>query len=383
MLLKFIEFIVVILTLTLFAACISDAANQSEKATKPSKAKQTSSSPRSTPSTENPAANTLRQEDSVTIAFYNVENLFDNIDDKNNKGDDEYLPSSNKKWDEERYQTKLDNIHQVLKDIGNGDIPALIGLAEVENETVVNDLIKKTPIADSYATVHKDSPDHRGIDVALLYNPDLFTPTQEENLPVRFKFDPKLTTRDVLYVKGKLQGEDIHIFVNHWSSRRGGADKTEAKRIACASVVKRKLNQIFKADQDAKVVIMGDFNDNPDNRSIQKILGAQSNTEKNKAPIADNQLVSMMNSLQQSGKGTSTYQGDWYLFDQIIVSGRLLNDKKGLHTTIDGAAIFKADYMLYYNKKYKEKFPSRTYGRDRYYGGYSDHLPVYLTVGYE
>ncbi len=310
----------------------------------------------------------------LQIAFYNVENLFDIVDDPKTE-DNEFLPDSKKKWNAERYQKKLDHLYKVLAGIGKGKVPSIIGVSEVENEQVLKDLIQKTPIADNYGVVHYDSPDVRGIDVGFLYDDDVFTPISHENLPVHFDFEPETKTRDVLYIKGKLQGEETHFLVNHWSSRRGGLKASEPKRLACATVVRQKLDAIFAKDKDAKIVVMGDFNDEPTNNSIIQVLKAKSNAKS----IADNELFSSTFPLKEAGKGTYNYKGNWNMLDQIIISGSWLNDKEGWHTTDSSAYIFKEDWMLYNDKK-KGPVPSRTYGGPNYYGGYSDHLPVYLEI---
>lgn len=314
----------------------------------------------------------------IKVAHYNVENLFDTKDDPKTI-DEEFMPESDKKWTEERYIKKLNDIYKVLSAVeGEGNVPALIGLTEVENKSVLRDLIRQTSINERYGIVHHDSPDRRGIDCALLYDSTIFKVLEEEALPVKFEFDPEVTTRDILYAKGQIQGTDeiLHVFVNHWSSRRGGLEASEPKRVNCALVLKGKLVEIFREDEDAKVVIMGDFNDETDNRSIAEILGAKSNSKN----IADKELFNTAAALDKAGKGTYNYKGNWNMLDQIIVSGSLINDKKGLNSSSE-MVIFQEDWMMYDDKK-KGKVPSRTYGGPNYYGGYSDHLPVFLILTY-
>ncbi len=314
----------------------------------------------------------------IKVACYNVENLFDTKDDAG-KIDEEYMPESEKKWTQERYIKKLNSIHKVLSGIeGDGNVPAIIGLTEVENKNVLRDLVRQTSINERYGIVHHESPDVRGIDCALLYDSSIFKVLEHEALPVNFDFDPEVKTRDIIYAKGQINGTDeiLHIFVNHWSSRRGGLEASEIKRVTCALVLKGKVIEIFKEDENAKILIMGDFNDETDNKSIAQTLGAKSSFK----ALQNKELFNTAASLDKAGKGTYNYKGNWNMLDQIIVSGNLLNDKKGLNAS-STMAIFQQDWMMYDDKK-KGKVPSRTYGGPNYYGGYSDHLPVYLQLTY-
>ncbi|MEZ4887915.1 MAG: hypothetical protein R3E32_24520 [Chitinophagales bacterium] len=314
----------------------------------------------------------------IKVAFYNVENLFDTKDDPNTI-DEEFMPESEKKWTEERYIKKLNDLYKVLSGIeGEGNVPALIGLAEVENKSVLRDLIRQTSINERYGIVHHESPDARGIDCALLYDSSVFKVLEEEALPVHFDFDPEVTTRDIIYVKGQIKDTDkpLHVFVNHWSSRRGGEDVSEPKRVNCALVLKGKLVEIFRADPDAKVIIMGDFNDEPNNKSIVETLGAKSSSK----DLKNNELFNTSAALDKAGKGTYNYRGDWNMLDQMIVSGGLLNDNKGVRANSE-VTIFQEDWMMYDDKK-SGKVPNKTYGGPNYYGGYSDHLPIFLILNY-
>lgn len=314
----------------------------------------------------------------ITVAFYNTENLFDTIDAPYG-GDDDFAPKGKNAWTPERYQKKLDNIYKVLSGIlGGKKVPALIGLSEVENETVLQDLIKKTPIADNYGIVHYDSPDERGIDVALLYDPTYFTLTASEPIKVEFDFEPSDRTRDILYVQGKLGKQDVHVFVNHWPSRREGMEKSSPKREAAAKIVQTKVSSILQKDGNAKIIIMGDLNDHPDNKSVAEVLKAKNDCSKPDAA----QLYDLSAQFQQKGLGTHRYEGKWGVLDHIIVSGALLQNTKGLKTSPKDVHIFKQDWMMYNDTRYGGKSPSATYGGTKYYGGYSDHLPTYMTLRY-
>lgn len=317
-----------------------------------------------------------------TAAFYNIENLYDTFDDTN-KDDNEFLPNSKNAWTSERYQTKLTHLAEVIGAMGQNGMPDIMGLCEVENKKVLEDLLKKTPLPDNSGIVHFDSPDERGVDVALLYNPKTFSVTSSEPLAVKFDFDAKDRTRDVLYVKGKVGGnDDLHVFINHWPSRREGQAQSEPKRMAAAQVVREKLNTIFAKDPAAKVLIMGDLNDGPTDKPIIEGLGAKNNTDNMPA----NTLYNESSALSARNEGTITYKGKWDLFDQIIVSNALLQAKKGLRAKPDAAAIFKdtnkVPNLLYFDKGYNDSFPNRTYGGDKYHGGYSDHLPTYINMQY-
>ncbi|MFK7908634.1 MAG: hypothetical protein AB8B69_26120 [Chitinophagales bacterium] len=314
----------------------------------------------------------------IKVACYNVENLFDTKDDAG-KIDEEFMPESKKEWTQERYIKKLNGIYKVLTSMeGDGNVPAIIGLTEVENKNVLRDLVRQTSINERYGIIHHESPDVRGIDCALLYDSSIFKVLEHEALPITFDFSPDVTTRDIIYAKGQINGTDeiLHVFVNHWSSRRGGLEASEIKRVTCALVLKGKLMEIFAEDENAKIVIMGDFNDETDNKSIVQTLGAKVNSK----ALQNKELFNTAAALDKAGKGTYNYKGNWNMLDQIIVSGNLLNDKKGLNSS-SKMVIFQEDWMMYDDKK-KGKVPSRTYGGPNYYGGYSDHLPVYLLLTY-
>jgi predicted extracellular nuclease len=325
-------------------------------------------------STEQAASNSAKK-GKARVAFYNVENLYDTLDDTD-RDDNQFLPTGEMQWTKERYDKKLKNIAKVLQGIGDGKSPDLVGLCEIENKLVLTDLVKT--LGGGLEIAHFDSPDERGVDVALLYNPKIFNLSESKNLQVTFANDPKDRTRDILYVKGKINNDDLHLFVNHWPSRREGEEKSEPKRMTAAQIARTKIDEIYAQNPAAKILLMGDFNDEPDNKSMAGTLQAE-----NKATqVNDKQLFNTSAALKQRGEGTLTHQGKWNLFDQIIVSGALLNSKKGLHAQASDSHIYKQDWMLYFDKKSNDKFPSRTYGGTKYYGDYSDHLPVYIDLSW-
>jgi endonuclease/exonuclease/phosphatase family metal-dependent hydrolase len=251
--------------------------------------------------------------------------------------------------------------------------PLLIGLAEIENGNVVMDLAKTGKLANTkYRLAHKDSPDARGIDCALLYDADRFKPLVITNLAVTIDSIPDFKTRDVLYVKGELKGKKvIHVFVNHWPSRRGGELESEIKRIQAAKVARAKIDEILKDDPKANIVLMGDFNDHPNNTSILETLKAKPLTDKS----AD--LYNLLYDDQEAGLGTHNFKNEWGVLDQFIVSKSLYNGKKRIKLQTKDAVILKEDFVLYKAGDGTMK-PSTTYGGDKYYGGYSDHLSIRL-----
>lgn len=317
----------------------------------------------------------VKQSPEVIIAFYNVENLFDTIDDPITN-DAEFLPDGKQKWDSKKYAYKLDQLSKVLSSIDTLNFPAIIGLCEVENRLVLEDLIKHSNLKDgNYSIIHKDSPDFRGIDNALIYRADFYTPIANEWINVSFPFDPDYTTRDILYTSGVIyESETIHIFVNHWTSRWGGAEVTEPKRFYIANLIKTYTDKILESDPTANIIIMGDLNDNPTDKSIvEHLLAKQPETN-----IDNQDLYNTSTAKFLAGEG-SLYYRSWDLFDQIIVSGNLLDTKQGLMLQSNDINIFKPDWVLFTDNKGVNR-PNRTASGSRYYGGFSDHLAVSITL---
>jgi len=322
-----------------------------------------------------PAKKTSNASKNTFVAvFYNVENLYDTVNDPK-INDDEFTPSGKVPWTEERFDTKIKHIAQVITDIKSPAAPDLIGMAEIENLQVLEMLTSSATLSKfKYSIVHYDSPDERGIDVALLYNPSTFKVILSEPLPVTLPDNDR--TRDILYVKGKLNsGEILHVFVNHWPSRREGSEISASKRMTAANVLRARLNVIQAVEKSANILILGDFNDEPSDKSITDGLKAMNPIE----AISNNNIYSLLYPQFKKGEG-SLYYKDWDLFDQIIVSGNMLSRKKGLKTTVENAGIFKAEYLLYKDKN-GELRPNRTMSSDKYFNGYSDHMPVYVTFG--
>ncbi len=314
----------------------------------------------------------------MRIMFYNVENLFDVYDDSL-KTDEDFTPEGAKHWTPSKYQKKLFNISKVITAVGQWEYPELVGMCEIENRFVLEELLKRTALKNfNYRIIHKDSPDNRGIDVALLYRSDRFTPIDFEPVKVRFPFDANKPTRDILYVKGKTYTNDtLHIFVNHWPSRWGGQMATDEKRMYAASVVKRKTDSLFKAERNPKIIVIGDLNDYPQNNSLVEVLEAQTKFD----DIKDRKLYNLAFYLQESkGKGSHKHEGEWGVLDQIIVSGFLLNSKSNLSSTIDDAHVFEAPFLMEPDLTYTGFITYRTYIGMTYHDGFADHLPVYIDL---
>jgi predicted extracellular nuclease len=309
----------------------------------------------------------------LTIAFYNVENLFD-TEDNPHKNDNEFLPGSKKKWTETRYIKKLENLAKVLSSINKNELPEIVGLCEVENKKVLTDLVNTKPLSDEdYKIVHYESPDFRGIDCALIYRPNEFKVLESFPVKVKFKDKPNYTTRDILYVKGKTKNREIlHIFVNHWPSRIGGLAKSEPRRVTAATILKSKIDSILAESPKANIIVLGDMNDEPSNKSLAQILGAQ------KPGSQNGNLINLMYPIHENKKGSYNYRGNWNMLDNIVVSKSLL-DEKGFRCTPENGFVFREDWMEYKNKK-GQISPNRTYGGPNYYGGISDHFPVYFNL---
>ncbi|WP_203256279.1 endonuclease/exonuclease/phosphatase family protein [Hyunsoonleella ulvae] len=313
-----------------------------------------------------------------TIAFYNLENLFDTINDPLKF--DEYSPIMELKANRENvYLQKIKNMARVISEIGMEDTqnaPAILGVCEVENSTVLEHLINDSLlIKKDYGIVHYDSPDARGIDVALLYQKNLFTPTNSRTYELKIYDDQdgtRVTTRDQLVVSGQLEDEIIHIIINHWPSRRGGEARSRPKRIAAAKLNKHIIDSLQTQDPYAKICIMGDFNDNPNNPSIKHIL----NTERKRKNVRFKGLYNPYENFYRDGLGTTAYRDNWSLFDQIIISKPLL-EKEYSSLRYYKAGVFNKNYLITSNGKYKG-YPYRSWNYSGFSNGYSDHFPVYM-----
>ena len=304
------------------------------------------------------------------IAFYNLENLFDTKDDPHTL-DDDFTPKGFKKWRDGRYRSKLKKLGKAISKIGEEEglaPPVILGIAEVENDRVVEKLLQTKYLKETpFGYVHFESPDERGIDTGLIYNKEHFKVKEAETIPLLIENTngDRDFTRDILYVRGKLHGEEVHIFVNHWPSRRDGAEKTNYKRLAAAQTIIDKLNSLSEAPETLHSIIMGDFNDEPNSDSIQKLMET-------------GWFINPFQQLLSPYKGSANYKGTWSLFDQILVSHSFMNYAPGTHR-FQKAAIFAPKFLKEWKGKYKGN-PFRTFAGKKYIGGYSDHFPVYVQL---
>jgi len=312
-----------------------------------------------------------------TIAFYNVENLFDTRNDSLTF-DDDRTPNGNDNWTLERYQKKLNNVAQVLSEIGSATTqssPDIIGLCEIENKIVLEDLIEVPALRNKgYGIVHFDSPDERGIDVALLYKESVFYPTSfaSHRLVLLDIEGYRDYTRDQLIVGGLLDNEQFYFLVNHWPSRSGGELRSKPNRIAAAKLNKQIIDSILELDYSSKIISMGDFNDDPDDDSLKKVLQTKNDSKK----LDQGDLFNPMGRLFKKGTGSLAYRDQWNLFDQLFFTPNLLDDKEGMYRFWK-VAIYNPPYLISKKGRFKG-YPHRTYAGGRYTGGYSDHFPVYM-----
>jgi hypothetical protein len=304
----------------------------------------------------------------ISIAFYNLDNLFDIFDDPDTL-DDDFTPIGKKKWTLRRYKNKIQKMGEVLSHIGLDYAvlpPVFIGLAELENESVIIDLVESKKLAPyNYDYVHYDSPDERGIDVGFLYQKEYFELLGSKNYPLLlFEEDGKRDyTRDMLLVKGNLLGELVHIIVNHWPSRRSGTETSEYKRITAAKRVHEIIAEVQVKTPNAKFIIMGDFNDGPMNTSIKKYL-------------VTTDFYNPMEQLKNRGNGTLVYNDEWLLFDQIIFSKNFFEEESN-KLKFKYADIFDPKFIRTWHGKRKNN-PHRTYIGKWHQGGYSDHFPIFV-----
>lgn len=316
----------------------------------------------------------------ATIAFYNLENLFDTINDPSKL--DEYSPIMEIKTNRVPiYKNKIKNMARVISEIGfdvTNNSPEIIGVAEVENKEVLEDLVNDSLLLEkNYGIVHFDSPDARGIDVALLYQKKTFTPLFTSKHELKIYDDEtrkRVYTRDQLLVSGNLDGELIHIIVNHWPSRRGGEERSRPKRIAAAKISKHLVDSLQVIDPYAKIFIMGDLNDNPTNVSIKKTLNAKKDISK----VGLKDIYNPMENFYKNGVGTNAYRDNWNLFDQIMMTKPLL-EKDYTSFRFYKAGIFNKNYLLHNDGKYKG-YPFRSFSYGKFTNGFSDHLPSYVYV---
>ncbi len=310
------------------------------------------------------------------VMFYNVENLFDTIQDPH-KNDGDFLPDSKKHWNTKKYRQKLTNISRVITAVGAWSSPALVGLCEVENDRVMKDLTQQSVLkAQKYKYIMTDSPDTRGIDVALMYQPDQFRLLGYQSVRIKFSSSRKFT-RDILHAYGRvMSGDTIDVFVCHYPSRTGGEKESEPGRVRVSEILRHAADSLFNIRKNTNIIIMGDFNDGPSNKSISEVLKAIPYETNIHPGTTSLQLYNLMYPLEKQGKGSYKYRGNWDMLDQMIVSGHLLQ-KSGFRILPESAGIFPEDFLLAQDKSGGGKRPKRTFFGMQYEAGFSDHLPVF------
>lgn len=318
-----------------------------------------------------------------TLAFrimsYNVENLFDCRHDSLKK-DYEFLPDATRHWNYTKYRKKLDNIARVIASVGGWAPPALAALCEVENDSVLRDLSRYSALKEAgYRYVLTQSPDERGIDVALLYQRSLFKLLSSRSISIPKPSPGNRPTRDILHACGLLLNQDtLDVFVVHFPSRSGGAKESEPYRLQAAQMLKTATDSLMSVRRRAQILIMGDFNDYPTNKSIRQVLQAEAPSSASK-PLQPLKLYHLLagKATRHKGFGSYKYQGEWGLLDHIIVSGNLLEEHSPLRTDETEADVLSLPFLLTEDRKYGGKQPFRTYYGMKYQAGYSDHLPVW------
>jgi len=308
---------------------------------------------------------------SVRLMFYNVENLFDIYDDTLTE-DEEFMSGGLRRWNYQRYSRKINSLYKTILAAGEWEPPAIVAFCEIENRKVLEDLVTSTNLSKyDYDIVHEDSPDERGIDVCLIYRKEMADIIDYSYLYTSVVTGNEFRTRDVLYARFLVNGDTIHLFVNHWPSRRGGVLAGEAQRIKIAEMVREKVDSIFVASySNAQIIIMGDFNATPEDRVMSILAGRADN---------DSSLVNLSETLPD-GTGTYRYMGTWEIIDQVIVSDALIKGNAGVFTEPGLLQVFRPDFLMMKDLKYPGLSPYSTYSGYRYQGGYSDHLPVLLDL---
>lgn len=321
----------------------------------------------------------LLSQEKFRVVFYNVENLYDTKDNPETN-DDDLTPDGQLHWTNYRYWQKLNNISEAISSVGNGFPPALVGLAEVENDSVLFDLTRRASLRKhKYEYIITESKDFRGSNTALLYQRD------QIRILSRVSYTPHIdsvkTTRDILHVTGRVvNGDILDVFVCHFPSRNEGIKRTRPYRIKCADLLRQKVDSLFRVRQKANIIIMGDFNDYPGDISLKDTLRAQ----QLQSVISDSELYNLFfdKSLMKNRPiGSYKYRGKWNYIDQLIVSGNLLDSQSGTYIINKEACVHSADFLLHKDsEKHGGLKPFRTYSGWKYLGGYSDHLPVYLDL---
>ena len=320
----------------------------------------------------------LTAQSDFRIVFYNVENLFDTVSNPE-KDDDDFTPDGFMNWTPWKYWEKQRNITRVITAIGGMQSPALVGLAEVENDSVLYDLTRRSPLrAQQYEFIISNSPDQRGINVALLYQRHQFRLLEHNEYEIIFRNRNTRPTRNILHAVGQIiNGDTLDVFVCHFPSRWSGQRETEPARIDAAALLRQKVDSLFLVRQTANIIIMGDFNDYPNDRSLRQTLGAGNINDE----ITAHALYNMfLHRIRERNFGTYKFQGQWGVLDHFIVSGNLLKNSHSTRIKNNEAHIFKPDFLLEPDERFGGMRPFRTNIGPRYIGGFSDHLPIYMDL---
>lgn len=311
------------------------------------------------------------QSEGFTIMFYNVENLFD-INDDPGEGDNEFLPGSLRRWNYSRYKRKLDALAKTIIAAGNWEPPALIAMCEIENRKVLKDLVSGTVISKyNYSIIHQDSHDPRGIDIGFIYRSERISVTDYRYIPVEDENRNRIATRDILAANISSGNSELILFVNHWPSRRGGVQATEALREAAAFTLRKQVDSVFTAyGADARILVTGDFNAGPGDGNIHLVAKGDS----------DELTLINLTEEYKSFAGTYKYQGLWETIDQVFVSGSLIKAENGFVTKKENLRIMANEHLLTDDLDFTGKTPFPTWKGYRYTGGFSDHLPVVIDL---
>lgn len=316
----------------------------------------------------------------ASILFYNVENLFD-IYNNPETNDDEFTPNGDRRWTYNRFEKKLQAISKVILSASGWNPPELVTLCEIENQYALDKLLNQTPLKSyPYQIIHKESPDSRGIDVALLYNKNDFYPLEYKYIPIRTENDSILKSREILYVSGIIKNTDtLHLFANHWPSRYSGLLESQPMRNLAAQILRSEIKMLQEKFPNPRIIIVGDFNDQPSDESVLLKLGAiafpgqMSNSNNDK-------IFNLSWNWMEKEPGTLKFQSQWSVFDQIMVSGNLLNTENKIFTRVEWAKIVQLPFLLEKDERYGGMKTNRTYIGYSYNGGFSDHLPVLLKL---
>ena len=314
------------------------------------------------------------------IGFWNVENLYDTLNDQW-KNDEDFTPAGSNAWNGSRYWTKIDHMAEVISKMATDVTPdgvAVLGLCEIENKSVVEDLVKNKQIKSrNYQVVHIEGPDARGVDPSFIYNPNYFKVTKSVSYHVPVVTDTAHKTRDILVVSGNFYGDNVTFLVNHWPSRRGGEMASRPNRNAAAKVARRITDSVIALNPNNKVVIMGDLNDDPTNVCVKDVIGTYGEYTKPEK----GKYFNPMEKPFKDGTGTLAWQDSWNLFDQIILNEPWVNGNfntwQYYNVSIFNKPFLRSDFGNF------KGYPFRTYSGSSYTGGYSDHFPVFILIAKE